>query len=452
MSSIWFRSSWNSYLPFLGWSYNYLTPENLRCDQAIVESGVLASRSPAWKALAVGPKANVSLDALASLQRLADSDLPIIMIGESPYFWPEGNKTDAALFEKNLDILRSSDNVHSAEEGLLASKLSSIGLRPRVAVKTNGTWYITWRESENLSHALIYSDLTASQGEVDIADTRTPFFLNPWTGEETPVLTYRQDNVSTTIPLSLAGNQTVVVAFKLRNELTDPTYHLTSFSSHVLGSTFDSNQGLTLQVAHSTSDIQVTLSNGVARNISTSSIPPAFELSHWSLTAEHWEAPSNLSDVESTVKYNTTHELPSLVSWSQIPALQNVSGIGYYTTSFTVPPNSTRSTENADIGAYLSFANVLHALRVPVNGQPLPPPDLTNAVINISPWLRSGNNTITAIVPTTLWNYLRTIIGSLESAGAVPLPLVLGTPPLGTIEEAGLLPGVRITPFQKVVC
>ncbi|KAI1366485.1 hypothetical protein F5Y08DRAFT_351412 [Xylaria arbuscula] len=434
-----------------GWSYNYLTAENLQSEQAVVDNGVLAPMSPAWKALAIGPKANVSLDALASLQRLADSGLPIIMVGESPCFYPEGNKTDAQLFEKNLNTLQSSDNVYSADEGQLADKLSSLGVRPQVAVETNGTWYTTWRESEEMGHALIYSDLTASQGEVEIADTRTPFFLNPWTGEETPVLTYRQDNASTIIPLSLAGNQTVVIAFKSLNKLTDPTYHLTSFSPHVLGSTFDSVHGLTLQVAHSTSDVQVTLSNGASRNISTSSVPPAFELSQWSLTAEHWEAPANLSDVRATVKYNTTHELSSLVSWSEIPALVNASGIGYYTTSFTWPPVNSRSAENATLRAYLSFPNVLHALRVRVNGEPLPPLDLTNAVIDISPWLRSGNNTVTAIVPTTLWNYLRTVLGSLESAGAEPLLLVLGAP-LATTDESGLLSGVRVTPLQNIVC
>ncbi|KAI1314034.1 hypothetical protein F5Y03DRAFT_402279 [Xylaria venustula] len=431
-----------------GWSYNYLTLDNLRSDQAVVEDGVLAPKLSAWQALAVASRANVSLDGLKSLQRLSDSGLPVILVGESPFFFPEGKQADSQLFDEALIALQASSNVYSADEGLLAGKLFSLGLRPRVGVATNGTWYTTWRQSNDSSHALVYSDLVASHGEVRISDTRTPFLLNPWTGEETPVLVYGQDNTSTTIPLSLAGNQTILIAFRPRDDSTPP-YHLTSSSSHILGLTFNSTQGLTLQVAGSQSDERATLSNGVTCTISTSGVPSSFELSEWTLIAEHWEAPSNLSDVTSTTKYNTTHELPSLVSWTQIPDLVNVSGIGYYTTNFTWPYANTTNPK-ASLGAYLSFDKVLHALRVQVNGQQLPPLDSTSAVVDISPWLQPGVNSVTAIVPTTLWNYLRTIIGSLESAGVKPL--LLGNPLLATTQEAGLLPGVRITPFKNIIC
>ncbi|KAI0975182.1 hypothetical protein F4678DRAFT_469821 [Xylaria arbuscula] len=397
------------------WSYNYLTLDNLRSDQVVVENGVLAPKLSAWQALAVVPRANVSLDGLQSLQRLANSGLPVILVGELPFFFPEGKQADNKLFDEALIALQSSSNVYSADEGLLASKLSSLGLCPRVGVATNGTWYTTWRQSNDSSHALVYSDLVPSHGEVIISDNRAPSFLNPWTGEETPVLVYRQDNTSTTIPLSLAGNQTILIAFKSRDDST-PTYHLISSSPRILGSTFSSTQGLTLQVAGSKSDERATLSNGATCNISTSGVPSPSELSKWTLVAEHWEAPSNLFDVTSTIKYNTTHELPSLVSWTQIPDLVNVSGIGYYTTNFTWPPTSNTSTHSS-LGAYLSFDKVLQALRVRVNDKQLPPLDLRSAVVDISSWLKPGENTVTAIVPTTLWNYLRTIIGSLESAG-----------------------------------
>ncbi|KAK7705854.1 hypothetical protein SLS64_007802 [Diaporthe eres] len=191
-----------------GWSYNYLASENLDSPDAIVENGVLAPMGPAWKALAVASTSNVTLGAIASLQRFAESGLPIIFVGGSPSFYPTGADTNVTVFEEQLAALQSSEGVYSVGEGQLANQLSALGLSPRVAVTTNGTWYTTWRETEDVGYALIYADLVGSSGDVTIADTRTPFFLNPWTGEETPVLIYEQDEASTIIPLDLAGNQT----------------------------------------------------------------------------------------------------------------------------------------------------------------------------------------------------------------------------------------------------
>lgn len=153
-------------------------------------------------------------------------------------------------------------------------------------------------------------------------------------------------------------------------------------------------------------------------------------------------------------RFNTTHDLPTLKSWAQIPALVNTSGIGYYTTTFTWPSNATYASVG-ELGAYISFGQVLHSLRVQINGVNLPPLDITNAMADISTYLRPGNNTVTAIVPTTWWNYLRTILDTLESAGAHPLPLVLESLlglPLPPTDDEGLMAGVIVTPFKRVTC
>ncbi|KAH8589577.1 hypothetical protein B0O99DRAFT_664485 [Bisporella sp. PMI_857] len=408
-----------------GWSYNYLGPENLNSLQAIVDNGVLAPAGPAWKALIVTSISNVSLNAIASLQKFANRGLPVIFVGGSPHFYPTGNDTSVASFEEQLQVLQASKNVYSVEEEQVASHLSSLGLAPRVAASTNGTWFTTWRESNGSGHALIYSDLVASQGKVTITDTRTPFFLNPWSGEQAPVLIYEQNSTSTTIPLSLAGNQTTIILFSnLQRSSMVPAYHVTFAPSSVIGSTFNSERGLALHVIASSTDEEAVLSNGATCNLSGPSVPAPFQLSDWILTAEHWEAPSNMSKaMEPTTKFNTTHLLHSLTSWAEIPALTNTSGIGYYTSTFEWPP--TKICGNiTELGAYISFENVLHSLRVQVNGHQLPPLDITNAVADISPYLRPGNNTVTATVSTTWWNYFRTILDTLKSSGATPLPLM----------------------------
>lgn len=438
-----------------GWSYNYLNSENLESPNAVVEQGVLAPDGPAWKAFVVESKSNLTLGAIASLRRFAESDLPIIFVGGSPSFYPAGENTNITVFEEQLSALQSSEGVYSVAEGQLASQLSALGLSPRVAVTTDGTWYTTWRETDDAGYAFIYADLVGSSGDVTIADTRTPFFLNPWTGEETPVLIYKQDDTHTIIPLDLAGNQTVVISFShTKTGSAVPAYHVGSAPPGIIGADFN-KKGISLHVSSAVEEREAILSNGTTCRVSASGIPAPFELEEWELTAEHWEAPSNISDAtQPMTKFNTTHSLSTLRSWAQIPALVNTSGIGYYTTSFTWPSNATDASAG-ELGAYISFGKVLHSLRVQINGVHLAPLDITHAVADISPYLRPGKNTITAIVPTTWWNYLRTILDTLESAGAHPLPLVLESLlglPLPSADDEGLMAGVIVTPFKRVTC
>lgn len=377
-------------------------------------------------------------------------------MGGSPKFYPTGNNTDISAFEQQLSLLKAAQGVYSVDEGQLANQLTTLGLTPRVAVTTNGTWYATWRESSDTAHALIYADLVGSEGIVTIADTRTPFFLNPWTGEQSPVLVYEQNSSSTVIPLTLAGNQTVIISFaSATNSSVSLAYHVTSIPSNVIGVTLSPNQSIALHVAAAVTDAQATLSNKASCAVSGSSVPAAFELSEWDLDAERWEAPPNVSDAtQPTVKFNMSLHLPQLSSWADIPALANSSGIGYYTSTFAWP-RSTTYGDLSEFGAYISFDNVLHALRVQINGNRLPPLDLTNAVADISPYLTPGNNTVIATVATPWWNYLRTILGTLESSGTPPIPQVLETLlglPLPPIVDAGLVPGVKVTPFRRVIC
>lgn len=440
----------------LGWSYNYLASDNLDSPNAIVENGVLAPAGPAWKAFVVERTSNLTLCAIASLRRFAGSGLPIIFVGGSPSFYPTGADTNLTVFEEQLAVLQSSEGVYSVDEGQLANQLSTLGLSPRVSVTTNGTWYTTWRETEDAGYALIYADLVGSSGDVTIADTRTPFFLNTWTGEETPVLIYEQDETCTIIPLDLAGNQTVVIAFsQTKSGSAVPAYHVSSAPSGVVGADFSAEKGLALHVSAAVEGGEAVLSNGTACLLSGSGLPAAFELSEWELIAEHWEAPSNISDAtQPMTKVNTTHYLSSLSSWAEIPALVNTSGIGFYTSTFTWPNDTTHVSASA-LGAYISFGKVLHSLRVQVNGVDLPPLDITHATADISSYLRPGNNTVTAMVSTTWWNYLRTIIDTLESSGAHPLPLVLESLlglPLPSADDEGLMPGVTVTPFRRVIC
>lgn len=201
-------------------------------------------------------------------------------------------------------------------------------------------------------------------------------------------------------------------------------------------------------------DKPLQLSDGrTISNLSSSpASAPSFEPATWTLTAEHWEAPSNLSDAATVaVKHNTTRQLTApLVSWTDIPGLANASGVGYYSTTLSWPPSPANST-SAD-GAYLVFTSkILHAVRVYINDQLLPAVDYTAAPVkvDIGKYLQTGDNRVLVVVPTTVWKYLRSIFDQLQSAGMPPLLGEVGDVPGQT--ENGLLGRVEVVPYVKLV-
>ncbi|ETS86460.1 hypothetical protein PFICI_00288 [Pestalotiopsis fici W106-1] len=440
-----------------GWSYNYLNPNNLESSQAVVKDGVLASDGPAWTALIVESAANISLSAVASLKRLASAGLPVVFVGDNFNLYPDGQDANLTVFQQELETLQSYSNVYAAGEGELANKITELGLSPRVGVSTNGTWYTTLRELNASSYVFVYADLVGSRGSVIVKDTRMPFFLNPWTGAQSPVLIYERSNTTTTIPLSLSGNQTVIILFSDAETSHNFDYHIVSVPDNAASATTAGDGTVSVQVSNSAADTEATMSDGSICALGGSHVPAAFSITNWNLTAEHWAAPANLSETSPTSKRNTTHSLPELLSWGDIPELVNSSGLGYYSASFIWPPlSNTTSDETATLGAVISFGRLLHYARASINGQPLPPLDVTNAVADITPYLTEGENRVEAVVPTTMWNYLRTILDDLKSAGQPPLLLelsgVIGSEPLNATDATGLVGVVSVTPYLSVTC
>ncbi len=93
------------------------------------------------------------------------------------------------------------------------------------------------------------------------------------------------------------------------------------------------------------------------------------ELKGWTLNVQDWQPTNDLNSTE-TVYVNHTLALDTLSPWSTIPELQDVSGIGWYTTSFDLG-----SDWPADAGALLSIPNFVGSFRMSLNGKNLPPQD-----------------------------------------------------------------------------
>ncbi|OBR14858.1 Secreted protein [Colletotrichum higginsianum IMI 349063] len=430
-----------------GWSYAYLSPDNLNLPQAYVEDNLLAPADARFQALVVLGSQNVTQNSLVQLKVFADAGLPVIMAGGVPAQYATQNRTaiDERLFNSSLTDFLQHKHVKQVVEGEVSQSLEYLGLKPRVGVRTNGTWYTTWREdaADGISYAYIFGDTAAASGEVVVEATGIPYFFNPWTGTREPVLNYKTEGHTTVIPLKLAGNQTKIIAFS-QNPIENvkvPKFYATDLSENVIGYNVNLN-GVLLHVAATPKSTLLTLSTGKTVQ-HESKAPDPFELKTWELVLELWEAPSNMSDATiKAVKSNTTHQLSNLVSWTEIDAAANASGVGYYHTNFTWPPGSVQDN-SVSLGAYIRFPPVLNAITVYINGARLAPLDYVDPIIDITQYLISGSNDIVAVVPSTMWNYLRSILPGIRSSGRQFLQLE-AIPKT----ENGLVGVVSVVPFE----
>ncbi|KAJ5388248.1 hypothetical protein N7509_010789 [Penicillium cosmopolitanum] len=155
---------------------------------------------------------------------------------------------------------------------------------------------------------------------------------------------------------SLAPNETAILAFSNDwvSEVATLSSHTVHVPSNVLGYNVTAAGSLAVHAKTGSlpSDHLLKLSNGKTFNISANTALSSFSLNSWKLVAEHWEAPHMSVATIVAEKHNTTHHFNSLVSWLDIPGLQNASGVGYYSTQFSWPPTTSNSTGSID-GAYI---------------------------------------------------------------------------------------------------
>lgn len=434
-----------------GYTYTYLSPENFDMSEARVADNLLAPDAPAYKAMVVTSHQNVTLDAVKQLQQFAQAGLPIILSGGLPGYFASGNTSDEKAISSALQGLKSSKNVHAVGTHQIAQKLVDLHLSPRVGVETNGTWYPVFRTDNSTDYVYLFSTSSStSKGAITMQTTKTPYMFDSWSGRRSPVLHYQTKENGLHIPLTLTANQTMVLVFSndLASEIDTPPAHAIQLPANVVGYNYTSSDGLALHIV-SGQPGTVKLSNGKTYTTSSTDLsappPPPFKLTNWTLTAEHWEAPSNFSDASILAqKHNTTHHLPSssLRSWIDIPGLHNVSGVGYYTATFTW----SSSSNTTKTGAYITLPPTTHGLTLTINNHNLPPLDFANPHADITPYLVSGTNRVDVVVPTVMWNYIRSVFDRIRVSGIPPLL----PEPLAGVVETGLVGVVRVLPFREM--
>ncbi|KAI1323039.1 hypothetical protein F5Y16DRAFT_415290 [Xylariaceae sp. FL0255] len=398
-----------------GYTYEYLSPDNFALPNANVSDGVFAPSGQAFKALIVRNTDLMTAFGVSKIVDYANAGLPIIFLGGLPT-GVSGHVASGGCVTCPLNATTSLSNVHVVSNNTAAS-LQSLGITPRTAVTSNGTWFTHWRTDDTTStdYVFVYNDNAGTTDSLPAANITTgtitfqsagvPYLYDAWTGDVLKLSNFTQTSSSTTLSLELAGNQSVILGF------------------HRDSSYLPQDNG-TLPT--------VTLRDGVS-------------LDNWTLTVESWTMPADgLTDYDPEVSLNTRTNLtavdvPTLKPWYQISdALSNISGRGYYSTTFAWPPS------NATVdGAVIDFGYILHTARATLNGNALPTLDLTWARVNATQYLQTGNNTLEVVVSTPLGNSLIPLFDQLVSDGR-PATDNAAAPP---VHPYGLVNSVQIIPY-----
>ncbi|KXH42586.1 hypothetical protein CSIM01_09548 [Colletotrichum simmondsii] len=452
-----------------GYSYTYLSPDNFALPQAVVGDGVLAPSTLGAKALVLRQNDTLTLFGVEKLAEYAGVGLPIIIQGNLPTRFSTNNASGVASATATLRSIVSLPNVHqthanasssgSSPTGLIPI-LTTLGLKPRTAIRSSGVWYTRYlsSSSDGTTSVFIFSDSTnATEGTINIDAIGVPMMLDLWNGAKSRIPEYKIDGQDGTITLSLnlAAKQAIIIHF---DDTEDPTsIHVTDAPKEVLGYVSDCSDSIVAKIgALPAQTNQITLSDNTTIKLDSfvGMIPAAFNLSNWTLIAEKWVPPTNISNLEGVVKTNITLNLPGevLMSWTAIEGLVNTSGIGLYSNSFTWNFNDT------SLGAYLKIpaAGVVQGMSVSINGRSLPNVDIFAPMLDITEFLTPGKIVLEVRVSTTLWNSLRPIWTQLRTGGIKPeftIESLLASPRtafLAAEQAYGLVGAVQIIPYTTL--
>ncbi|PCG93418.1 Hypothetical protein PENO1_082490 [Penicillium occitanis (nom. inval.)] len=386
-----------------GYTYEYLSPDNFALQEAYVSNGVFAPNRQAFKVLVVQSGESLTTAGVSKLVEYAQNGLTVIFFWWTSSNYSGYNPKAANSAAASLEKLGSLNTVHMVLGGTLAATLQSLNIAPRTSVSSNAT--------------------CDAPG------------LSPEQGDVTSMSTYQQSPTHITVPLQLATNRSIIVAF---HQSSQSGPHAQNTADGIVPVEANGNP-LTVLRSYDEQTRSIKLSNGKFATLKPMTSQPS-TLGDWTLVVESWTPPSDMYNIAARPqRTNSSYQLSTLLPWNEVSSrLANVSGIWYYSTSFWWPP-----VTNADD---LVSGAISHTATVTVNGQILPPVDLIWAKHNICSLLKQGENIVEVVVSTPLGNVLRNYWDELETGGKFATATMLAVP-----DEAayGLPSPVKIVPYRK---
>ncbi|WP_182525357.1 glycosyl hydrolase [Nocardioides dongkuii] len=422
----------------IGWSHSFATGSLLDLPLAKVRRGRLAPDGPAYKAMVIGPdklrgsEMTIDLDAARKVLGYGRAGLPIVLIGDWSQVHPVGVHTEAELAEvrslmTRIAALPTTRTVPEAEVG---TALAELGVTPDVRHETSTVQHLRRVEGDtdlyylaNAKHAE-NRKLVAVTQDVWLTATDSssvPYLLDAWSGTVTPIAAYERDGERVRVSVDLLPGQSTIVALTppSRSERTPAVVAST-------GTVRRDGKRVVLRAAAAGAH-SVTLASGRVVRTSVDRVREPVVPTSWELSVEDWQPGATATSTVRPVRRTT---LTTLAPWSQVPGLEDVSGIGRYRTVVDLGRDWTDED-----GALLELGEVNDTFRVTVNGDRLPPCDVLDTTVDLGGRLRRGRNVIEVEVASTLLNRLRTVT-----------PEVYG---VAARQAYGLLGPVRLVPYAE---
>lgn len=339
-----------------GFSYDFLSPAALK--KISVKNGRLDFDGASYKALILNDQSTLTEEATKKLIEFAKAGLPIIIVGKSPESYAFIDKHSTAPIQTLLNM-PSVTRIKSANE--LFETLQKLGIESDARYSRNDLLTVH-RSDENVDYYFLYNygdvgsfrdmpSVKPIDSKIVLTGAGDPYKLNAWTGEITRIENFNRTEDRVEIDLHLVGNDSTIIA------LTDT------------------------KISDTPDKIEV------GRNFSDPIV-----LRDWDLQIESWAKGNSPADMRKEII--NVGKLERLVAWNEIQGLENVSGIGIYSTSFDLPEN---------LGVEIQLPRAKDTLELRVNDQ-IVPLDPIEGRVDISRFVQTGRNQIKISVASTLLN------------------------------------------------
>ncbi|MDO4275181.1 MAG: glycosyl hydrolase [Eubacteriales bacterium] len=377
-----------------GYTYDYFSSYTFLDDEVDVSDGMINSDGVAYKAVVI-MEDELLLDAAKKLQEAAQSGLPVLFVNNvvehpnnsnvdkvntiaaSTTGCNDGLDDELAAVVQEMKALDNVKTVDSCEEAMDA--LVELGVTPRAEnVESNHKLLTNMRKADDATYLYVYhymyEDEEAYSGQIAVEGNYQPYILDTWTGEVSKVTDASCKDGKTILNVSLEPGEVEMY-------ILDPAQEAAAEKN-----TYESSE---------------------------------MELTGWNLTVDSYTPGDKVERTENNeetgvttteVTYETAHtdielgELTELVPWKELEAVgDSVSGVGTYTTTFTIPEDFDTETGKvvfkADSFNYGTAMIMVNDQKVPVN--------MDTATADISKAVVSGENTISVRVTSSLCNVAR---------------------------------------------
>lgn len=409
-----------------GFTWDYFAPQILEEDFVDFAGSLLLPDGPGYQGLILYQSC-LPVTTARKLLSLAQKGLPILFVNgvterirpgidathqKAASMTPFNDGKDNELLQLVAEM-KALPNVKEIDcQSQTCETLVSMGIRPRTEFKEENRNILTLLKEDDkrtyfYAYNMLYTEEEPFSFTVSIDCMGIPSRIDCWNAAVEEIGCYRNENGRTLLDLSLAPGEACLYVIEKQQQ-----------SSHAVETNVPEllkADGRYLAKIYDSGSYSITFADGSAMDF-TAEAPEDIRISEWQLTVEDWNEGEKveitedrgLGIVTKEVYYETKKELidagtVTLKPWKDIPGIgPDVSGIGYYTATVTLPEDW--SDEN---GAVLKIASInKNTAAVYVNGKKGPAVNMQSLETDISSLLVPGENTILVEVSSTLNNRL----------------------------------------------